>query len=106
MGTNDLTKGTNTMKNIRKCVEASRELDYSENIQIGFSSIIHRSDKDFSKEISELNVKLKKYCLGRGFVYVDNVNTDKSCLNNSKLHLNKKGTNLFSKNISTSLDVI
>ena len=27
-------------------------------------------------------------------------------MNNSKLHLNKKGTSLFSKNISTSLDVI
>ena len=101
VGTNDLTKGINTMKNVRKCVEAIRELDNSENIQIGFSSIIHRSDKDFSKEISELNVKLKKYCLSRGFIYIN-----ESCLNNSKLHLNKKGTSLFSKNISTSLDVI
>ena len=92
------------MKNVRKCVEAIRELDNSENIQIGFSSIVHRSDKDFSKEISELNVKLKKYCLGRGFIDNDNIN--ESCLNNSKLHFNKKGTSLFSKNISTSLDVI
>ena len=55
---NDLTKGINTMKSVWKCVEAIRELDNSENIQIGFSSIMHRSDKDFSKEISELNVKL------------------------------------------------
>ena len=106
VGTNDLTKGINTMKNVRKCVEAIRELDNSENIQIGFSSIMHRSDKDFSKEISELNVKLKKYCLGRGFIYIDNDNVNESCLNNSKLHLNKKGTNLFSKNILTSLDII
>ena len=94
------------MKNIRKCVEAIHDLDNSENIQIDFSSIMNRSDKDFSKEINELNVKLKKYCLGRGFIYVDNDKINESCLNNSKLHLNKKGTNLFSKNISTSLDVI
>ena len=87
-------------------MEAIRELYNSENIQIGFSSIMHRSDKDFSKEISELNVKLKKYCLGRGFIYIDNDNVNESCLNNSKLHLNKKGTNLFSKNILTSLDII
>ena len=106
VGTNDLTKGINTMKNVRKCVEAIRELDNSENIQIGFSSIMHRSDKDFSKEISELNVRLKKHCLGRGFVYIDNDNINESCLNNSKLQLNKKGTSLFSKNISTSLYVI
>ena len=49
--TNDLTKGINTMKNVRKCVEAIRELDNSENIQIGFSSIMHRSDKDFQKKL-------------------------------------------------------
>ena len=41
VGTNDLTNGTNTMKYIQKCVEAIRELDNSENIQIGFSSIMH-----------------------------------------------------------------
>ena len=65
--------------------------------------IINRSDKDFSKEICELNLKLKKYCLGRGFVYVNNDNINEYCLN--KLDLDKKGTNLFSKNISTPLDV-
>ena len=106
VGTNDLTNGTNTMKYIQKCVEAIRELDNSENIQIGFSSIMHWSEKKFSKEINELNVKLKRYCLGRGFIYVENVNINESCLNNSKLHLNKKSTNLFSKNISTSQNVI
>ena len=65
VGTNDLTKGTNIMKNIRKCVEAIRELDNSENTQIGYSSIMNSFDKDFSKEISELNFKPKKYRLGR-----------------------------------------
>ena len=90
------------MKNVRKCVQAIRELDNSGNIQIGFSSIMYRSDKSFSKEISELNVKLKKYCLGRGFIYIDNNNVNESCLNKSKLHLNKKGTNFLSKNILTS----
>ena len=51
VGTNDLTKGINTMKNVRKCVEAIRELDNSENIQISFSSMMHRSDKDFQKKL-------------------------------------------------------
>ena len=83
-------------------MQAIRELDNSGNIQIGFSSIMYRSDKRFSKEISELNVKLKKYCLGRGFIYIDNNNVNESCLNKSKLHLNKKGTNFLSKNILTS----
>ena len=68
-----MTKGINTAKNIRKCSDI-RELDNSKNIQIGFSSIMNKSDKDFSKQISELNVKLKKYFLGRGFIYVDSDN--------------------------------
>ena len=106
VGTNDLAKGINTMKTIGNRGEAIRELDDSENIQISFSSIIHISDRDFSREISELNVKLKKYCLGRGFIYADNDNINESCLINSKLHLNKEGTNLLSKSILTSVDVI
>ena len=104
--TNGFTKSINTMKNIRTCVEAIRELHNSENIQIGFSSIIDQSNKDFSKEISELNFRVKKYCLGRRFIYVDNSNINESCLKNSKLHPNKKDTNFFSKNFLTSLDVI
>ena len=92
VGTNELTKGVNTVKRVRKCAEVMRELDNKENIQTGFSSIIQRTDKDFSNEIKETNVKLKNYCLGKGFVFVDNDNINESCLNNSKLHLNKKGT--------------
>ena len=92
VGTNELTKGVNTMKKVRKCVEAVRELHNTENIQIGFSSIIQRTDKDFSNEIKETNIKLKNYCLSKGFIFVDNGNINDSCLNNSKLHLSKKET--------------
>ena len=104
--TNDLTKGINAMKKVRKCVEVIRELDNTENIQIGFSCIIQRTDKDFINEIKETNVKLKNYCLGNGFIFVDNDNMNESCLNNSKLHLNKKGTQGLAKNIVSSLDNI
>ena len=58
VGPNDLTKGVKTMKKIRKCVEAIRELDNTECIQTGFSSIIQRTDKEFSNEIKE--TKLNK----------------------------------------------
>ena len=62
VGTNDLIKGVNTMKKVRKCLKVIRELDNTENIQIGFSSIIERTDKDFSNEVIETNIKLKNYC--------------------------------------------
>ena len=60
VGKNDLTKGINTMKNIKKCVKAIRELDNSEYIQIGFSSIMNRSDENFQKKL----VKAMLSCLG------------------------------------------
>ena len=104
VGKNDLAKGVNTMKKVRKCVEVIRALDNTEKIQIGFSSIIQRTDKDFSNEIKETNIKLKNYCLDKGFIFVDSDNINESCLNNSKLHLNKKGTQRLAKNILSSLD--
>ena len=62
------------MKKVRKSVEVIRELDNTENIRIGFSTVIERADKDFSNEIEETNIKLKNYCLGKGFIFVDNDN--------------------------------
>ena len=54
-GTNDLTNGVNTMKEVRlvKCV---KELDKEEEVKIGFSSVINRSDRNLEKEIVELNL--------------------------------------------------
>ena len=77
VGTNDLTKGVNTMNKVRKCVEVIQELDNTENIQIGFSSIIQRTDIDFSNEIKVISIKLKNYCYGKGFIFVDNDNLNK-----------------------------
>ena len=58
-GTNDLTNGVNTMKEVRlvKCV---KELDKEEEVKIGFSSVINRSDRNLEKEIVDLNLKLKQ----------------------------------------------
>ena len=64
-GTNDLTNGVNTMKKVRKLVKVVREIDESENIKIGFSSVTYRKDKDLKDERNEVNVKLKKYCEGK-----------------------------------------
>ena len=106
VGTNDLTKSVNTMKKVRKCEEIIWEIDNTENIQIGFSSIIQRADKNFSNEIKETNIKLKNYCSGKGFIFVDNDNINVSCLNNSKLHRYKKGAQRLAKNILSFLDNI
>ena len=89
-GTNDLTNGVNTMKKVRKLVKVVREIDESEKIKIDFSSVIYHKGKDLENKRNEVNVKLKKYCEGKGFVFIENDNIDESSLNNSKLYLNKK----------------
>ena len=56
-GTNDLTNGVNTMKEVRQLVKCVKELDKEEEVKIGFSSVINRSDRNLEKEIVDLNLK-------------------------------------------------
>ena len=86
-------------KNFKNLVKVVREIGESEKIKIGFSSVIYRKDKALEDEGNEVNMKLKKYCEGKGFVFIENANLNESVLNNSKLHLNKKGTNILTQNI-------
>ena len=73
-GTNDLTNGVNTMKKVKKLVKVVREIDESDEIKIGFASVIYRKDKDLEDERTEVNMKLKKYYEGKGFVFIENAN--------------------------------
>ena len=100
---NDMTNNVNTLKYVRKLVKVIREIDVDKEIKIGFSSVICRTDNNLEQERMEINTKSKKYCEGKGFIYVENSNINESDLNNSKLHLNKKGTMIFSQNIKRSV---
>ena len=84
------------MSKVRKIVSSIQEVDSTRNIQLSFSSISRRADKDYSKEITDINTRLKRYCIGKGLIFVDDSSIDESCLNNSKLYLSKKGTQLRS----------
>ena len=90
-GTNDVTNDENTLKYVRKLVTVIRETDVDKEIKIGFSSVICRTDKNLEQERMEINTKLKKYCEGKGLIFVENNSINESGLNNSKLHLNKMG---------------
>ena len=58
-GTNDLTNKVNTLQNIRKVINAIKENDVNDEIEIVLSSVIHRDDQDLEDQISELNKKLE-----------------------------------------------
>ena len=49
-GTNDLTNGADTMKKVRKLVKVVREIDESEKVKIGFSSVVYGKDKNLEDE--------------------------------------------------------
>ena len=76
------------------------------SIQIGFFSIIQRTDNNLSNETEETNIKSKYYWLIKRFIFVDNDNVNESFLKSSKLHFNKMGTWQLFTNILSSLDKI
>ena len=49
-------------------------------------------------------MKLKKYCEGKGFIFIENDTINESGLNNSKPHLNKEGTNFLTQNMKRSFN--
>ena len=76
-GTNDLTNGTNTTRQVRKIAKTVQEMEVRGKMGIGFSDIVERADRNFKDQIKETNAKLKRYSEGNGFVYVDNDNINK-----------------------------
>ena len=101
--TNDIQNKVKTLQKVRKVINTINEFDVNSEIQIAFSSVIHRDDQDFEEEIKEINRKLENLCKGKGIKFINNTNIDGSCLNRSKLHLNKSGTALSVKNFSQAL---
>ena len=65
---NALTNSVNTTIKVRKIVKTVEEMDGSNEMKLGFSSIIIRKDRDLEKEIKETNTKLINYSIGKGFV--------------------------------------
>ena len=96
-GTNDITNKVNTLQKIRKVINAIKD-DLNDKIEIVLSSVIHWDDQDLEDEINKLNEKLENLCKGKGMRFIDNSNIKSSSLNRSKLHLNKSGTALLTKN--------
>ena len=97
-GTNDLTKDVNTMNRFRKVVAAVKEIDTEGKIKLGFSGIVARGDINKEEDIVITSNRFEKYCKGNEFFFINNSNIDVSCLNKSKLHLNRKGTHYLANN--------
>ena len=100
IGTNDLkTKSArNTAEGIidlAKWVESSLPAT-----KISISELTLRNDQEeLRNKVTETNKMLMKFCNQHDWLLINHLNIDESCLNRSKLHLNKKGTGRFSSNL-------
>ena len=95
----------NTLQKVRKIIATIKEIDVNNEIQIAFSGVIHRDDQDFEDETKGIKRRLENLCKGKGIKFINNKNnnTDGSCLNRSKIHLNKSGTAQLAKKISQAV---
>ena len=98
-GVNGITNKANRLQKIRKEINATKENDVNDEIEIVLSSVIKRNDQDVEDEINELNKNFANLCRGKSMRFIGNSNIKKSPLNKSKLHLNKSRTVLFRKHL-------
>ena len=91
----------------KKVIFTSKEWGINDNIEITLSRIVHQSDHDFNDEINETNKwRLQNLCKRKGMIFINNNSIDSTCLNRSKLHLNKSRTSLLIKNFSKAVNFV
>ena len=94
VGTNDNTKGINSLNSKKKIVKKVKQT--SPNTKVSFSSLITRKDKkDLDKKVQDVNNRLKNYCTETNF---NNI-IKKEQLGNKKFHLKKKGNIVFANDL-------
>ena len=105
-GTNDIPNNINTVKKIKKLVKEIEENNHENIPQVVISSIIKRYDQDYNEEIQSINDKLQRFCTSKCLSFVDNKNIDKSCLNEGKLHLNRRGSSFLANNFKKFVNAL
>ena len=96
-GTNDITNGINSLNSVKKIVKDAKKS--SPNTKLVFSSILIRKDKKgISKNVTDINSRLKNYCQQKHLNFIDNSNIMEEHLGNRKLHLNERGNSVLANN--------
>ena len=96
--TNDLTNDVNLLSNIKNIVSKTNRT--SPITSLNFSNIIFRKDKkNIEKTSTDTNSRLKNFWKQKNIKLLSNDNIKKEHLRTKKLHLNRKGNNIFAKNL-------
>lgn len=97
-GCNDLVNDIDTIKNLQSIIDRIKK--QSSTTKIALSSVFIRKDKqNMENKVNELNANIEKLCEENLIAYISNGNIDETCLGIKKLHLNRKGTSIFARNL-------
>ena len=99
VGTNSLRSTGSSHECAEEIVDLAREVD-QEGVSPAISSLTTRADdSELAKRVTEVNKILRKFCRQNNWGFIDHNNiTAEKHLNRSRLHLNRVGTSLLSKN--------
>ena len=97
-GTNAISNEINTLKKLKKLLKEIEGYDIHKKPQVVISSLIKRCDQDFNEDIKSINEKIQSLCTSKGLSFIDYSNIDKSCLNRSTLHLNRRVSSFLANN--------
>ena len=101
VGTNDLSGSTSPRNVAEKIVDLGNMVaSTSPDTRVTISAITPRLDEEsLTKKVTDCNKILKTFCNQNGWGFVQHPNIDESCLNNRKLHLNRKGIAILASNL-------
>ena len=99
-GTNNLKHHDNDDEVADNIINLALESSMTSNVLV--SGLTARDDR-FKNRIPKINDIVKRKCADRNIGFIDNSNIIAEHLNRSRLHLNRKGNNILSKNIELSV---
>ena len=105
VGTNDLKTSSSARNVAEKIVDLGNIIaTNSPNTSVTISAITQRSDEESLKiKVKDCNKVLRTFCNQNGWGFVEHLNIDETCLNNYKLHLNKKGIAILASNFVNNI---
>ena len=103
VGTNDLNKSASPDQIAQGIINLGIQINQdSPQTSITISEILPRTDKsNLLIKASQVNDIVKKYCDQNKWGYINHKAINATCLNSKGLHLNKKGTAIIAKSISS-----
>ena len=105
VGTNDLKTSSSARNVAEKIVDLGNIIaTNSPNTSVTISAITQRSDEESLKiKVKDCNKVLRTFCNQNGWGFVEHLNIHETCLNNYKLHLNKKGIAILASNFVNNI---